>query len=250
MFIALSHLNTDSISETLLWYKGSRERSSSNTPKTHPLTSSRSYRCLCGCFCTSKFKCYCPHVDGFFVLKMPHPHLQDDRSCVHSTSSVPVVDKIRVFYPCAGPGDFRGTVVPLAEHQPFFVRFHLLRGRHNRSDLMQNTFDVMEPLPRIHSVKIPILFGSRSVSNVASATPQGGRKRARRRTVAASPDYADTNGSGDEDEDNYHAVKEMDEVMRVLENLNPKVGRVGFLIFSESCGIFVAEICLIVAAAT
>lgn len=98
---------------------------------------------------------------------------------------------------------------------------------------MHNTFDIVEPFPKIHPVKIPILFGSRRVLNVASATPQGGgKKRARGQTVAASPECADTNGPGDEvggeDEDNNQAVKEMDAVMRVLENLHPKVGRVGF----------------------
>jgi len=110
---------------------------------------------------------------------------------------------------------------------------------------MQNTFDVVEPFPTIHPVKIPILFGSRGASNVAPATQQGGQKRARRQTVAVSPDCADINGPGDEDEDNNHAVKEMDAVMRVLENLKPKV-RLGFKeatvkILLSKCRVNVSE---------
>ena len=105
----------------------------------------------------------------------------------------------------------------------------MIVNRHDAaSDLVKNTY-VVEPLPRIHPVKIPVLFGSSGVSNAASATLQG-RKRARGQTGATS-DVAGKNGPGDEheddDKDESHVVQELNGLMRVLENLKPKVGRGG-----------------------
>lgn len=75
---------------------------------------------------------------------------------------------------------------------------------------MQNTFDALEPLPRICPVDIPVLFsGTTSSSNTASATAGG----------PVVPENKDENG------DEQDAVfTELDACMRVLEDIKPKVG--------------------------
>lgn len=76
---------------------------------------------------------------------------------------------------------------------------------------MEKTFDVMEPLPRLCPVDIPVLFGGTTISNTCSAAAEG----------QGAPDNNDRDRGGDEQD----AVStELDACMRVLEDINPKVG--------------------------
>lgn len=75
-----------------------------------------------------------------------------------------------------------------------------------RSALMQNTFNAMEPLPRLCPVDIPVLFGGATSSS---------------NTTATAEEYGD--GAGDRDEQDA-LFTELDACMRVLEDIKPKVG--------------------------
>ena len=79
-----------------------------------------------------------------------------------------------------------------------------------RSALMQNTFDAVEPLPRLYAVDIPVLFGGTTSSDTASAPTE-------------RPAAADERERGDGDEQDA-LFTELDACMRVLENIKPKVG--------------------------
>lgn len=93
---------------------------------------------------------------------------------------------------------------------------------------MEGTFDAKEPLPRLCSVDIPVLFDSTTSNNssdIASAAAQ-----IKGETVAPQiPNTgagADEHGPGVEEDEDDAVCKELDACMRVLEGLKPKVRRI------------------------